>query len=470
MGHRFASMDSILRPSGTEAVVRFTTKLSEKYQIPEDQLVLPSNLKRYGLSEVVNRLLDFDTPVPFDFLVNGEFLRTSVYQYLEANNLSSEKVLELEYVLALREPEESQVDEVPDWVYSVHPLKGFPSEWFVAASGDGTVRVYEGNVSRLVTKLSDSPLTSIVARPVDGAKDASDIFVAGHDGKARCCRISCSDGNAAEAGPVAELAAPGMLKSLQTVSISGDGTMLASGGWGHDISIWNADSSLFLNAGVNGGKRKKPSTIDSSSIIPKFSFKGHTQVVSALQFGTKERFPFTLLSASWDSSIRVWDLAAAECVCNWTVARAVTSFSLSPAAESQICTSHEDGHVSLWDIRAPPHPTLKGAFSLDATSGLPLTSAQAPHRRKASQAAWCPMDQYRIASVGHDGLLCILDPRSPKMPLQQSRIGKKEPGGVPVKLLSVSWLSRNRVVTGGSDGKVVTVSLNGPNEVEGAEN
>merc|ERR1711933_353127 len=102
-------------------------KLPEKYKVLEDDLVVPSNLARYGLSEVVNRLLSFEEPVPFDFLVNGEFLRTSISQYLEARKLSSEKVLRLEYVFALSEPEHSQVDQVPDWISGVSALGSLPT-------------------------------------------------------------------------------------------------------------------------------------------------------------------------------------------------------------------------------------------------------------------------------------------------------------------------------------------------------
>merc|ERR1712232_830892 len=192
---------------------------------------------------------------------------------------------------------------------------------------------------------------------------------------------------------------------------------------------------------------------------PKFTLSGHSQVITSLLFGSQARFPFTLLSGSWDSSVRFWDIAAASCVCNWTVARAVTCFSVCPEASSaaQLATSHEDGHISLWDIRSPPHPTIQGAMSLDITAGLPLTSAQVPHRRLASQVAWCPLDATRIASVGHDGQLCILDPRSPKMPLQSLKLGPKGP--CPTKLLCLCWLSNSSLALGGSDGKVVRITV-----------
>lgn len=136
-----APVDHSASACGAEAVVCFFTKLPERFQVPEDQLVVPSSLARYGLSEVVNRLLASETPVPFDFITPaGEYLRTSLVEYLEARKLSSEKALRLEYVLALSEPEQKQVEEVPDWISGVAPLQSTKpsSSWFAAASCDGT--------------------------------------------------------------------------------------------------------------------------------------------------------------------------------------------------------------------------------------------------------------------------------------------------------------------------------------------
>lgn len=92
---------------------------------------------------------------------------------------------------------------------------------------------------------------------------------------------------------------------------------------------------------------------------------------------------------------------------------------------------------------------------MDSSAGLPLASAQAIHRRLASEVVWCPEDEYRIASVGHDGHLNILDPRSPKMPLQTLRVGGTARN--PVKLLCATWLGRDTLAAGGSDGKVLRI-------------
>lgn len=448
------------KPGGGEAVVVFITKLPQSFQVPEDELVVPGSLGRYGLSEVVNRLLSLERPVPFDFLVEGEFLRTSIAQYLEARKLSSEKVLQLEYVLALSEPEQEQVDETPDWISGLVALQVLPTPWFASVSFDGTARVYEGSTARLTVKLADAGLAGVASLPIDGGR-GSNLVAAGQDGSVICCALqlgTSSSGTAkgsksASAGAAASLRAAGRPRAVQAVALNDDGTLLGSAGWDHEVLIWNAEPELFASAPAAGAKRKAPA---GEGQLPKFSLKGHSQVVTSLYFGPLARFPFTLLSGSWDCSVRVWDIVAASCVSNWSVARAVTSFSISPMSP-QMATSHEDGHVSLWDIRATPHPSRSGALSLDASSGLPLGSAQAPHRRLAAQVAWCPQDNNRIASVGHDGHLCILDPRSPKMPVQSVRVGATGP--IPTKLLCCAWLSRDSLVVGGSDGKVVRIGL-----------
>jgi len=343
------------KPGDGEAVVSFITKLPGNFHVPEDDLVVPSSLARYGLSEIVNRLLSFDEPRPFDFLVNGEFLRTSLLEYLEAKKLSSEKVLQIEYTMALSEPEMKDIDQVPDWISGVAALQVCPSAWFVAVSYDGTARLYQGEKSQQVVRLSEAPITAVAAVPVDGGL-GSHIVAAGKDGTMRCCAFRHGD-SGVSAGPVVALKGASSTKAVEAVAINEDGTLIASAGWDHDIiSVWNGDVFGAAEPSSSGSKRKAPESVEP----PKFALEGgHSQVVSCLQFGVKARHPFTLISGSWDCTLRVWDMAAASCVCNFPVGRAVTSVSVSPGMPSQMATSHEDGHVSIWDVRAAPHASTQ---------------------------------------------------------------------------------------------------------------
>ena len=87
----------------------FTKDEDENIQLnasSDQALFVPETLKRYGLSEILNHLLQasLGSTVPFDFLINGEILRTSLKEYLINKGLSSEILLNLEYKKAVLPP------------------------------------------------------------------------------------------------------------------------------------------------------------------------------------------------------------------------------------------------------------------------------------------------------------------------------------------------------------------------------
>ena len=63
--------------------VRFVSRLPEQVEIPETAFAVPEALTRKGLAEVINGLLQLDPPEPFDFLINEEFLRSSLATFLK---------------------------------------------------------------------------------------------------------------------------------------------------------------------------------------------------------------------------------------------------------------------------------------------------------------------------------------------------------------------------------------------------
>lgn len=62
-----------------EVQIRFVTKLP--IELPDHQFAVPDNLARYGLSEIINHLLgqqDRESVRPYDFLIEGQFLRSDL--------------------------------------------------------------------------------------------------------------------------------------------------------------------------------------------------------------------------------------------------------------------------------------------------------------------------------------------------------------------------------------------------------
>lgn len=59
--------------------VIFTTQTP--YALPSQKFMIPLDWKRYQLSQLINKALDLPKPIPFDFLVHGEILRTSLWEW-----------------------------------------------------------------------------------------------------------------------------------------------------------------------------------------------------------------------------------------------------------------------------------------------------------------------------------------------------------------------------------------------------
>lgn len=57
-----------------------------------------------------------DQPVPFDFIVSSQLLRTSLADFTSTLNISTESTLEIEYVESFRPPKSFASLPHDDWV------------------------------------------------------------------------------------------------------------------------------------------------------------------------------------------------------------------------------------------------------------------------------------------------------------------------------------------------------------------
>ncbi|GAW00293.1 microtubule-associated protein ytm1 [Lentinula edodes] len=81
--------------------------------------MIPTSWKRFHLSQLINKALALVKPIPFDFLVKGELLRTSLGGWCTENNIGEEETLEVEYIESVMPPQ--KMSDIPhdDWVSSV---------------------------------------------------------------------------------------------------------------------------------------------------------------------------------------------------------------------------------------------------------------------------------------------------------------------------------------------------------------
>eukprot|EP00461_Guttulinopsis_vulgaris_P001491 UN01491 len=91
---------------------------------PDNVFDVPTKLSRLGCSTLLNSILELTPPTPFEFLINGKFLRTTLAKYLTDHELTAESVLELEYLEATPPPDRDQSTPQPDWVSSIDTCLG----------------------------------------------------------------------------------------------------------------------------------------------------------------------------------------------------------------------------------------------------------------------------------------------------------------------------------------------------------
>lgn len=91
--------------------------------IPAVPYLVPTNWRRSQLSTLVNRLLhqgqDDAATIPFDFIVDGQLLRTSLGEWLLHKGLTEENTVDVYYVRSTLPPKFSAAFEHDDWISSV---------------------------------------------------------------------------------------------------------------------------------------------------------------------------------------------------------------------------------------------------------------------------------------------------------------------------------------------------------------
>ena len=85
----FSLARAFMEDEGTakEVRVQFYTQMTQ-YVVTDTPIAVPAHVRRVQLSQMINHLLALESPRPFDFLVDGEFVRGSLEKFIEEHGLS----------------------------------------------------------------------------------------------------------------------------------------------------------------------------------------------------------------------------------------------------------------------------------------------------------------------------------------------------------------------------------------------
>ncbi|KAJ5035339.1 uncharacterized protein L3040_007814 [Drepanopeziza brunnea f. sp. 'multigermtubi'] len=438
------------------------------------QLLVPTNVRRYGLSQILNSesMLNTEAPIPFDFLINGNFLRTTLEEYLTANGLSSETTLDLQYVRSLIPPLYEASFEHDDWVSCVDVLsatsragsgKGYDvavgHERILSGSYDGLLRVWNKSGQTIATSASSSEGGH--SSSIKSAKFISptQIASAGLDRTIRIWKYKeAEDQFSATLKPVLELY--GHKGAIESIDVWGPSNQVLSGSTDGHVGLWTTlkDSapeaaSSLITSGPTAKRRKLTTSTSTPQRGPLSLHARHGASVNAVIFNPDDHT--VGYSASQDHTMRTIDLTTSTVVDTRTTSHPLLSLTALPGISHQLLAVGTSArHITLIDPRASSQTnqvmTLRG------------------HTNKIVSLAKDPESRYGIVSGSHDGTCRVWDLRSSRpgtkdegggrvgetvyvVERESQKDGKRPVGGDGIKVFGVCWDENVGIVSGGED-------------------
>ncbi|GAB1603479.1 ribosome biogenesis protein WDR12 homolog [Argonauta hians] len=413
--------------TGSHVLVRLFTKQSQ-YSVPDAPFSIPSKISVTELNSLVNGLLKeslSDSPklIDFDFLIKGEFLRTSLLDHLIQTNISTEDVVEVEYLERhpAPQPEDSLVHD--DWVSSIHGGK----QYILSGCYDNTVHIWnkEGvNIKTIAGHTAPVLCLSWIKHEDEGP--TCEFVTGSHDQtlllwqwNPKTKEVKCNN------------VCRGHSASVDCVAVDHTKTRFCSGSWDNMLKVWstvadeNSTDAAAQEEEGNVLKKKKVAGHKAQLRVPILTLSGHSEGISSVCWIDRNK----ICTASWDHTMKIWDLEKAEASDTMQGSKVFLDLSYSPRNQL-IITGSADRHVRLWDHRTSEGAIVKNSFS--------------SHRGWVSSVCWSPNSENHFISGSYDMLLKLWDIRSPKAPLY-NMTGHEE------KILAVDWSIPELMLSGGAD-------------------
>ncbi|KAH7425077.1 hypothetical protein KP509_11G038700 [Ceratopteris richardii] len=220
----------------------------------------------------------------------------------------------------------------------------------------------------------------------------------------------------------------GHTSSVQCVTSDRSGTAVCSGSWDCSIKLWNVSERENEEGPAIQTKRRKlnaSTEVQELEVCATITLEGHKQCVSAVSWGERG----SVVSASWDHSIRSWDVETSINTETLVGAKALHCLSVGGENMSLFAAGGADPVLRIWDPRMPG--TNTPIFQLSS------------HNAWISACKWHSSSSHHIFSASYDGSIKLWDLRS-KIPLLTIDAHKG-------KVLSADWWNKDSIVSGGTD-------------------
>ena len=148
-----------------EIELKFETDLpGEEYKLENNVFQLPLISTPEKLNQLLNKLLSFDPPKKFSFLINNTKLTTSLEEYININLLTTEQAVTIYYILEMNQPEKSNTIKEDEWIRCIENLQKMKynpkkSEDYCVGLFNGEISFYSGETnSKIYSLKQNSPV------------------------------------------------------------------------------------------------------------------------------------------------------------------------------------------------------------------------------------------------------------------------------------------------------------------------
>lgn len=291
-------------------------------------ILVPTHLKRYGLSEIVNHLIG--TQKQFNFIINKKFLTTSLNQFLIANNLSNENTLDLE-VVDLSEPPQS-TSSIPqdDWISCIK-IDG-RSQLIATGSFDSHFRIFNKSQTLLSSFKFEKAVKAIQwSNELILVAAGESITALKQVGDDQVEKVYFTEGHE---------------DTVTDVAISKDGSHFASSSWDKTIRVWSSETTDVVQKSFKK-KAAKRSKIEETEPTKQNhdTLEGHSGAVHCVLFRGNDQ----IISGSADHSVRLWNAETLDNLMTFNTESVVTTIQ---DHQDLVITGHPEGQMKFWDPRA----------------------------------------------------------------------------------------------------------------------
>ncbi|GAB67254.1 microtubule-associated protein ytm1 homologue [Plasmodium cynomolgi strain B] len=391
--------------------IYFTSNVAnEKYQMEDTIYTIPSSFRRIDLSRMVKKLLDIKENVSFEFLINDQILRSSIEEFLQLNNILSENVIQIKYILSITKKESTQIDKISEWISKLIIIE----DKLYCSTFEGSALCYD--LSNFVKiderKVAD---TSIFAfnvckndKLIDGDVRYSESAVGLSNGTIRAFLNEETDQKIVTRS---ELYLGNHDDMVKSIAFNKSGSLLISGGADNKINLYDNNEIVQklkeYKSENNTSKRKMKHVLTPKKCIHK-----DVGIITSLTFFN-----------SLEKNIKIYDADTADLFATLPYGKAIMCSDI--LNENLFVTADEQSVIKLFDVRC-----------LEEKAVISLNEHKYFFHDKVVTSLGGNKNGIHFLSSSHDGFTNIYDVRLNKLPVYTIQTEDKS------KVLSSTWFYR----------------------------